>query len=751
MDNLKRRHPYQAFQLSPIPGPFEPIPLQSPDHDDLDDNIQKEKTLKSGPSPNRTWLLYCQEKQRLLTTVALTLLSLWTRFRLIGLSNFVVWDEAHFGKFASYYLKREFYFDVHPPLGKMLLALSGYLTGYDGSFGFDSAAMYPDTVNYTSMRIFTATWGALLVPLAYLTAQQFHMSQKACLLTASMVLFDTAYLCISRFILLDSLLLFFTSTSLYTLATFRNQSDKPFSRSWWTWLSLTGLSLGCVLSVKWVGLFAVALVGFYTVEELWDLLGDVQMPKKTYLCHWIARAVCLIGLPAMIYIASFAVHFAILTKSGPGDAVMSSLFQSTLEGNSLANNPLELAYGSVVTIKNIGYGGGLLHSHVQTYPEGSRQQQVTSYHHKDRNNEWQVRFARNSPQENLKVQEASEETVVRFVKNGDVIRLYHPATQRNLHSHRIPAPLTSSQWEVSGYGNDTVGDLKDNWRIEIVKDPSTNENQRVQALKTTFRLRHVLLDCLLTTNGVSLPAWGFRQLEVGCDRSNHTDDSRTWWNIEEHKHDALPPAEKNTFKSPFFKDFLHLNIAMWRSNNALVLDPEKIDNLASKPTDWPFLSVGLRMCSWDDEKPKYYMLGNPVVWWSAGLALSTFVATVFICLIRMRRNIKDFSKAQWARFYSVGKIILSGWLLHYIPFFIMGRILYLHHYFPALYFGIFMVPYLLDYATSKSSARVRNAVYAAAFIAVTGTFFYFAPVAFGIQGSSKPYAGRHWRQNWSIA
>lgn len=92
------------------------------------------------------------------------------------------------------------------------------------------------------MRIFNAFFGAMMVPVAYLTAVQLKMSLMASLLTATMVLLgtvatkknfkksnlttlfflDNAYLTISRFILLDSMLLFFTCTSLYTLTTFHN-------------------------------------------------------------------------------------------------------------------------------------------------------------------------------------------------------------------------------------------------------------------------------------------------------------------------------------------------------------------------------------------------------------------------------------------------------------------------------------------------------------------------------------------------
>lgn len=165
----------------------------------------------------------------ILVALLLTIVSLWTRLYKIQLSPNVVWDEAHFGKFAGYYIKQTFYFDVHPPLGKMLNGLAGMLAGFNGKFEFESGTAYPPELKYGVMRFFNGVFGAMLAPIAYLTAVQLRMSHQGAILLGVLIIVELALCTISRFILLDAMLLFFTALSCYCLVVFRNYQLYEYS------------------------------------------------------------------------------------------------------------------------------------------------------------------------------------------------------------------------------------------------------------------------------------------------------------------------------------------------------------------------------------------------------------------------------------------------------------------------------------------------------------------------------------------
>ncbi|KAK7746907.1 Dolichyl-phosphate-mannose--protein mannosyltransferase 2 [Cytospora paraplurivora] len=685
------------------------------------------------------------EWEFLIAPILFTALAFFTRFYKIGISDIVTWDEAHFGKFGSHYLKHEYYFDVHPPLGKLLVGLSGYLAGYNGSFEFKSGDTYPADVNYTFMRQFNAFFGAICVPMAYWTAKELDLRRPAVWFVTLMVLCENSYTTISRFILLDSMLLSGTVATTLCWAKFHKLQNKSFEPEWFFWLFMTGVSIGCVTSVKLVGLFVTALVGLYTIEDLWNKFGNVKMPYTELGAHLVARVVGLIVLPFLIYMLSFAIHFAVLTDSGPGDAQMSSLFQANLRGTEVGqNSPLEVAYGSRATIKNMGYGGGLLHSHIQTYPEGSGQQQVTCYHHKDANNDWFF-------YPNRRDRDYDENEEPRFIGDGEVIRLIHAQTGRNLHSHEIPAPVTKADKEVSSYGNLTVGDDKDHWKVEVISDVASRDRSRVRTLTTAFRLKHEVLGCYLRAGNVNLPQWGFRQIEVTCTKDNNPRDTYTHWNVEAHWNEKLPPAEPGQYKSPFIHDFIHLNVAMMTSNNALVPDPDKQDDLASQWWQWPILNVGLRMCGWDDNIVKYFLLGNPLVYWGSTLSLGLIGLTVLFYLVRWQRGFRDLSQGEIDHIHYAGLYPLAGWFLHYLPFVIMARVTYVHHYYPALYFAILTTGFLADWSLRNRHQVAQAVAYGTLYAVTIGLYIYFIPICWGMTGPNKQYSYMKWFDTWRMS
>jgi dolichyl-phosphate-mannose-protein mannosyltransferase len=120
----------------------------------------------------------------------------------------------------------------------------------------------------------------------------------------------------------------------------------------------------------------------------------------------------------------------------------------------------------------------------------------------------------------------------------------HEPTGRNLHSHNVPAPVTKLNNEISCYGNATIGDINDYWVVEVVDDIHRGKREkvdRIHSLTTRLRLRHFVSGCYVRAANKNLPEWGFKQIEVSCDKENNQDDPYTYWNVESHWNDRCAP------------------------------------------------------------------------------------------------------------------------------------------------------------------------------------------------------------------
>ena len=169
----------------------------------------------------------------------------------------VVFDEVHFGGFASKYIKGKFFMDVHPPLAKLMLTLAGYLAGFDGSFDFkDIGKDYLEPgVPYVAMRFLPAVCGILVVPIAFWTLRTWGVTSSSAALGAALVIFENGLVTQSRFILLDSPLVLFTAFTGLAWSKFSKADEEGeyFEDEWWLWLILSGLGLGATVRCVFPG------------------------------------------------------------------------------------------------------------------------------------------------------------------------------------------------------------------------------------------------------------------------------------------------------------------------------------------------------------------------------------------------------------------------------------------------------------------------------------------------------------------
>eukprot|EP00123_Amoebidium_parasiticum_P004441 comp15747_c0_seq1/m.12955 comp15747_c0_seq1/g.12955 ORF comp15747_c0_seq1/g.12955 comp15747_c0_seq1/m.12955 type:complete len:767 (-) comp15747_c0_seq1:194-2494(-) len=701
-----------------------------------------------------------------------TALGFATRLYRLDLPHYVVFDEVHFGKFASYYLRGEYYFDVHPPLGKLLIALCGYLVGYDGRCLFDNIGEDYLTISstgpipYVALRFLPALLGALQIPLVYLSVIELGASNLAALLASSLLLFENTHVTQSRLILLDSFLLFFITWSFYAYVKFTNQGHRPFSFQWWAWLLATGVGLGCSVGVKYVGLFIIALVGLHTIHELWTLFTDTRNSLFVVWQHFISRAICLIVVPCLLFAGLFWIHFALLTHTGPGDAFMSLPFQATLIGNSNSPKnvtvmPPKVTYGSVIEIQNVhSKPPCYLHSHSDRYPVyynkdtddervGTGEQQVTCYAHKDVNNRWMI-LEVNSTNPMLREIEGVNATdnepfshdSVREVKDGDYVKLVHMSTHKLLNGHDVASPMSPSKQEVSCWDHTETMAAEPVWIIRVTSGPSDH----IAPFHTRFKIIHQTTRTTMELSGETLPEWAFNQAEVVS--SKITLGTHEEWIVTSVEDERQEAVEIETVVPLLFHEKLaELVHTMLESNQGLTAKHV----YSSRPSDWPFLVRGISY--YHGDKSQIYLIGNPATWLVSHVLLSCFGLLWAWHLLRRARRCFDLDQRTYMVLDRTFYLSFGAYLLHYLPFFPMERQLFLHHYLPCTLFVFIATGVFLDFVV-KPLPLVFQALVVSTFLSVAGfVFTLYAPLSYslpvsGFEDSLKLRIGWDFKSDW---
>ncbi|HWA64487.1 MAG TPA: phospholipid carrier-dependent glycosyltransferase [Candidatus Paceibacterota bacterium] len=259
--------------------------------------------------------------------IILILASFAIHFSYFGHPNQIVFDEVHFGKFISAYYTHQYYFDIHPPLGKLLIAGFAKLFHFQPDYSFATIGeAFPDQM-YMILRFLPSLFGALLPIIVFFLALELGLKPLSAFAAGMFTALDNALLTQSRYILLDMFLLCFGFAALLFYFRYRNGKGAA-----WKNLLIMAILGGCAASIKWTGLAFLGLAG---VIELIHVLRTRALGART-----LGRLVLYFALvPFFIYFSVFAVHFSLLTKSGDGDAFMTPEFRATLQGSTEYGDP----------------------------------------------------------------------------------------------------------------------------------------------------------------------------------------------------------------------------------------------------------------------------------------------------------------------------------------------------------------------------------------------------------------------------
>ena len=183
----------------------------------------------------------------------------FARLYRLGFPRRLIWDEIYFPVFARDYLNGTPFFDLHPPLGKFIIAAGIVLVG-DTPVGW---------------RLMPALFGCSMIPLAAVLGWYYLGGKVAALLLATFVACETVLIVYSRTGLMDGIVVFFVLATFLSAVLVRRRGQV-------LWPTIL---LGLSVAVKWAALPVAVPVGYVLWRKglLKPLLLTLWIPALVYL------------------------------------------------------------------------------------------------------------------------------------------------------------------------------------------------------------------------------------------------------------------------------------------------------------------------------------------------------------------------------------------------------------------------------------------------------------------------------------
>lgn len=685
----------------------------------------------------------------------ISIISILTRCHKLAHPNSIVFDELHYIKFITLYLKKIFFFDPQPPFGKQLLTAAAYITNFKGDLDYSQIGEeYKLDVPIQLLRLFPSICGSLIAPMGYLVSLAMNLSQTSAILVSSLFILENAFVTQSKFLLIEPILILLSITSLYCYLKFHKSLST-------CWLLMSTITATLALCTKYSGFYCYTLLLGLVFTTWWrsiDKLKTTSLISKT-----IGFVACTTLFPLMIYIGIYYAHLSWLTKAGPHDNIMTSAFQASLE-NGLASitrgQPLEIVHGSQVTLRHTHGRSCWLHSHEHLYPikyadgrGSSHQQQVTCYSFKDVNNWWIVK---RPDIDELIVREPQQR-----IKDGDLVQLVHGLTGRSLNSHDVASAMSPYSQEVSCYVDHNISmPAQDLWRIKLQNPSDTNNYWHT--LNSRFQLIHYNSSLALKFSGRQLADWGFHQHEIVADKDLKNDD--TIWNVEEHRYSKSEDQKEREMQLgqaeflplepislSFFEKFYELHLKLLTYHQDMLKDHIYA---SESPLDWIFMNRGTAY--WVDNKPtsnaQIFLIGNPDISKLGIISIVVFGSFILFYSIRRQRQIyHDLTDNHWDNLSFQAIVLVSGYLIHVLPYFLYESPLFLQSYLNAMVFKILIIGacfnhirYLVNnsWITISTSALIIGQV--------MRTFITLAPLTYGLDITQTELEKLKWKETWQL-